>query len=388
MYWLWLTSKPGMTSTKITYLFEHYETIEEIYSAKEYKKAGPMPPAMQSALKDKSLGAAKRIYEETKRIGARALVFDDDSYPEMLRNIIDPPYVLYIKGENMQWDKLFTIGVVGTRNYDDYGKITTVRLCSQLARCGVTIVSGMARGIDSIAANSALRANGKTIAVLGSGLDVIYPPENKELYRRITEHGAVISEYPPGSEALRGHFPERNRIIAGLSRGVLVTEAPRRSGSLITARYALENNRDVFAVPGNILNERYAGTNSIIQSFAKLVMSAEDIIAEYPYDAARLIKAMSASGEKERPVTAEEIHEEIPEDIPEKRHVSADDERYSELNETEKLIIKYLTERNMKVDEIIRGSGISAGEINTGLLMLEIKGMVRRLPGNCNELKI
>lgn len=225
-----------MTSTKITYLFEHYETIEEIYSAKEYKKAGPMPPAMQSALKDKSLDAAKRIYEETKRIGARILVFDDDSYPEMLRNIIDPPYVLYIKGENMQWDKLFTIGVVGTRNYDDYGKITTVRLCSQLARCGVTIVSGMARGIDSIAANSALRANGKTIAVLGSGLDVIYPPENKELYRRITEHGAVISEYPPGSEALRGHFPERNRIIAGLSRGVLVTEAPRRSGSLITAR--------------------------------------------------------------------------------------------------------------------------------------------------------
>ena len=173
-----------------------------------------------------------------------------------------------------------------------------------------------------------------------------------------------------------------------MSRGVLVTEAPRRSGSLITARYALENNRDVFAVPGNILNERYAGTNSIIQSFAKLVMSAEDIIAEYPYDAARLIKAMSASGEKERPVTAEEIHEEIPEDIPEKRYVSADDERYSELNETEKLIIKYLTERNMKVDEIIRGSGISAGEITTGLLMLEIKGMVRRLPGNCYELKI
>ena len=288
----------------------------------------------------------------------------------------------------MQWDKLFTIGVVGTRIYDDYGKITTVRLCSQLARCGVTIVSGMARGIDSIAANSALRANGKTIAVLGSGLDVIYPPENKELYRRITEHGAVISEYPPGSEALRGHFPERNRIIAGLSRGVLVTEAPRRSGSLITARYALENNRDVFAVPGNILNERYAGTNSIIQSFAKLVMSAEDIIAEYPYDAARLIKAMVASGEKEQPVTAEEIHEEIPEDIPEKRHVSADDERYSELNETEKLIIKYLTERNMRVDEIIRGSGMSASEINTVLVMLEIKGMVRRLPGNCYELKI
>lgn len=378
LYWLWLTTTPLINSTKITCLFERFETIEDIYRETEYNNIQAIGEREKKNLLNKELSRAKAVFKRTQELEAKILVFDDKDFPDMLRNIIDPPYVLYVRGEIMQWDRLFAIGVVGTRKCGDYGRIVTNNICHGLVRAGVTIVSGMARGIDSIAARAALRAGSKTIAVLGSGIDVIYPPENDGLYKTITENGAVITEYPPGEEAIPFHFPERNRIIAGLSRGVLVTEADKRSGALITAKCAFENNRDVFAVPGNILDPRYAGTNRIIQSYAKLVTCAEDILDEYPYE----LSHMRKSGE------TTEKQEDYTEQFNCSVQVSIEDKKYSALKENEKAVIKLLIDRNFHVDELIRKTGIPAGELNTMMVLLEMNGLVKKLPGNNYKLKI
>ena len=185
LYWLWLTSKNYISSTKITCLLERFETIEEIYNSKDYNNIKLINEREKRILMDKSLDEAENIFKRTEELGAKILVFDDKDFPDRLRNIIDPPYVLYVKGEIMNWDRLFTIGVVGTRTCGDYGKIVTANICRDLTKAGVTIVSGMARGIDTIAGTTAIKNGGKTIAVLGSGIDVIYPPENKGVYYSI-----------------------------------------------------------------------------------------------------------------------------------------------------------------------------------------------------------
>lgn len=382
LYWLWLTLKPRMTSTNITHLLERFETVRDIYEATEYKNIQSLTPGIIATLNDKGLDKAREVYDRVEEIGAKILVFDDKDYPDMLRNIIAPPYVLYVRGEVLPWDRLFTIGVVGTRKYDNSGRMNTMNICRDLARMGVTIVSGMARGVDAAAAEAALRMGAKTIAVLGSGIDVVYPPEHEKLYESIIANGAVISEYPPGEGATRWTFPARNRIIAGLSRGVLVVQAPKNSGSLITARCAFENNRDVFAIPGNINDVNYAGCNQIIQSYAKLVMNACDIVNEYPYDVERikLLKAEENNSYEDEKNSSNTYVSSI--------KVSIDDKKYSRLKPMEKEIIKLLIEGNMHIDEIIRRAGIPAGELNTMMVLLEMNGMVKKLPGNNYKLKL
>lgn len=395
LYWVWLAIKPVMSPTKITWLWEHFETIKDIYEETEYNDIAGIGANEIKALCDKDLTEAKRIIEQTKRAGAKILTYEDINFPDMLRNIIDPPYVLYIKGEIMNWDRLLAIGVVGTRKCTDYGKVVTSRICRDMTKSGITVVSGMARGLDSEAAWAALKAGGKTIAVLGSGIDVIYTPENETLFNEICEHGAVITEYPPGSGPIGSHFPERNRIIAGLSKGVLVTEAPARSGALITANYALNNGRDVFAVPGNIFDGHYAGTNALIQQCAKLVMSAKDIIDEYPYAAKLLkppkiqvvIKTQNIQGDKSNA----DRHQQNPihnAPIQNEQKISIESKRYAFLNPVEKEIVELLIEKNMNIDEISRGLNKPAGEINTALTMLEIKALIKKLPGNNYQLKL
>ena len=382
LYWLWLTLKPRMTSTNITHLLEHFETIQDIYETKEYKNIPSLTPGIIATLNDKSLDKAYEVYKRVEEIGAKILVFDDKDYPDMLRNIIDPPYVLYVKGEVLPWDRLFTIGVVGTRECDGDGRMNTINICRDLAKMGVTIVSGMARGIDGAAAEAALRMGAKTIAVLGCGVDVVYPPEHDKLYESILANGAVISEYPPGMGVAPWTFPARNRIIAGLSRGVLVTQAPKRSGALITARCAFENNRDVFAIPGSINDANYVGCNQIIQSYAKLVMNACDVVNEYPYDVERinLLKSEENNTEEGSKKSSNTYVNSI--------KVSIDDKKYSTLKSKEKEIIKLLIEGNMHIDEIIRSTNIPAGELNTMMVLLEMNGMVKKLPGNNYKLKL
>lgn len=245
-------------------------------------------------------------------------------------------------------------------------------MCFDLAARGITIVSGMARGIDSAAARAALRAGGKTIAVLGSGIDVIYPPENRELMEEIEKSGTVMTEYPPGSQPMAHHFPERNRIISGLSKGVLVIEAPLKSGALITANYALEAGRDLFAVPGEIFKDNSKGTNLLIKQGARIVSSAMDIIEEYPADIEKL-------------VPAEEKPEEPVNNI---RRITIDDEKYQALDKKEQSVISLLIEKNMHIDDISVHTGIDIGELNAMLPMLEMLGLIRKLPGDNYKLEV
>ena len=372
IYWVWLGNLPGIFSNKITALMEHFESIEEIYKATDYKNIPGISRGDALILGSKDLSHAKEIIERINKLGAYILTYDDIDYPDELRKIDSPPYVLYLKGEKLSWDRLFAIGVVGTRRCTAYGAKAADNLCFDLAARGITIVSGMARGIDSAAARAALRAGGKTIAVLGSGIDVIYPPENRELMEEIEKSGTVMTEYPPGSQPMAHHFPERNRIISGLSKGVLVIEAPLKSGALITANYALEAGRDLFAVPGEIFKDNSKGTNLLIKQGARIVSSAMDIIEEYPADIEKL-------------VPAEEKPEESVNNI---RRITIDDEKYQALDKKEQSVISLLIEKNMHIDDISVHTGIDIGELNAMLPMLEMLGLIRKLPGDNYKLEV
>ncbi len=387
MYWLWLTTRDEISPESITTLLEYFESPEEIYYTKNFSRFRMLDEKTAQSLSDKSMESAERAAENSGKINTHIITYDDELYPAYLKNIPAPPYVLYILGSMPRFDKLLAIGVVGTRNTTEYGRTVTSRLCTDLARAGALTVGGLARGIDSVGAWATLDAGGTAVGVIGCGLDIVYPRENGELMKAITEKGCVISEYPPGSPPLRQHFPARNRIIAGISRGVLVTEAPQRSGALITVRCALDSGRDVFAVPRPITDTEYLGANIIIQQGAKLVNCAEDIICEYPY-AKRLSVTVPEKrhGRYGQPEKVSKAKVKIAEPKPVGKEI--DKEKYDKLNGREKDIINTLKNKNMQVDELTRALSIASGELNTALLMLEIKGLVKKLPGNVYQLKI
>ena len=359
LYWLWLTTKYGVTPSKIKVLLEYFKTVEEIYFSKNFNNIYGLSDKIKSSLADKDLSKAEKILEQTAKLNQKILVYDSESYPQILKNISSPPYVLYVQGKVLELDKVLTIGVVGTRNSSEYGRVVTDRICRELAQYGAVTVGGLARGIDTVGAWATLDVGGVAVGVVGSGLDIVYPSENVELVKAITEKGCIISEYAPGTPPVRNHFPARNRIIAGLSRGILVTEAPEKSGALITAKYALENDRDVFAVPRNITDTNSLGTN-------KLINGAADIISEYPY-AEKVIP---------KKVKSEPIQKTV------------DDSKYSKLNEFEKQIIDILKKSDMQIDELSRELKRNVSEINTKLIMLEVKGLVKKLPGSKYQLKL
>ena len=288
----------------------------------------------------------------TERAGAHILPFTDPNYPPRLRLIADPPPVLYVKGELGPQDEK-AVAVVGSRSASDYGRRVARDLCRGLVSLGFTVVSGMARGIDGVAHETALSAGGRTIAVLGSGVDRAYPPDHDKLYRRICESGAVISELPIGTKPLAYHFPARNRLISGLSLGVVVVEATEKSGSLITAALALEQGREVFAVPGEVGSSRSRGAHRLIRQGAKLVESVDDIIEEI---APQLLPRRGAGMKETR---------RLPEH-------AADGARR---------IFALLQERPLQIDDIIEASGFAAPKVSEILLELELQGYLRQLPG-------
>ena len=228
LYWLWLTTKYGVTPSKIKVLLEYFKTVEEIYFSKNFNNIYGLSDKIKSSLADKDLSKAEKILEQTAKLNQKILVYDSESYPQILKNISSPPYVLYVQGKVLELDKVLTIGVVGTRNSSEYGRVVTDRICRELAQYGAVTVGGLARGIDTVGAWATLDVGGVAVGVVGSGLDIVYPSENVELVKAITEKGCIISEYAPGTPPVRNHFPARNRIIAGLSRGILVTEAPEK----------------------------------------------------------------------------------------------------------------------------------------------------------------
>ncbi|MEA1986751.1 MAG: DNA-processing protein DprA [Candidatus Marinimicrobia bacterium] len=284
---------------------------------------------------------------------AKIVTYWDDDYPEILKFIFDPPILLFYYGELSKDDK-FSLAVVGNRHPDEYGKRITKEISESIAEKKITIISGMARGIDSIAHYSAINKNSRTIAVLGTSLDTIYPAENRSLMKKIIQNGAVISEFLIGKKMVPGNFVMRNRIIAGLSRGVVVTQAGDKSGALITAYNANTQNREVFAIPGNILNSRHKGCHRLLKTGAKLVESFEDIISEFPQIQKKLEKQINWVDENAQNV---------------------------QMTDVEKKIIKTLTKDAMHVDDIVFKSECSHLETMNSLLNLEMKGYVKQLPG-------
>lgn len=300
------------------------------------------------------------LVEEQRRIadhGISLLTMDDDDYPAALREIYDPPFLLYVRGRIEKRDAA-AVGVVGSRRTTHYGKEQAKKLSFQLARAGFCIVSGLARGIDTAAHEAALAAGGRTIAVLGSGIGNIYPPENQALADRIAENGAVLSEFPVLYVPDKQSFPLRNRIVAGISQGLLVVEAPARSGSLITANQALEQGRTVFAVPGPIDRPTSEGCNRLIQSGATLVCSAGDVIDDL------------GSGLNTLPL---EFDSGITAEIAQPRRV--------ELGEAEKKIVDCLGGGELTIDAIAESAGLPVTIVSTALFQLEMKHAVKQLPG-------
>jgi len=282
-----------------------------------------------------------------KEKGIRILTIKDDEYPRFLKEIAQSPWVLYTKG-NIELLKKPAISIVGTRNPTAYGITVTEKLSKDLSHHGWTIVSGMARGIDRIAHETALSNQGKTIAVLGSGIDVIYPKENQRLYNRLTQEGLVLSEYPPGTNPIPGYFPQRNRVISGLSQGTLVVEASLKSGSLITAQHALDQSREVFAIPGQISSKQSLGTNLLIQQGAKLVQKVADINDEFPY---LILK-------NERP----------------------QDDKNVKLSKNEQQLYSLISEK-IHIDDILADLNLVTSEIYESLLSLQLKGLIQQMPG-------
>ncbi len=286
--------------------------------------------------------------EKAQRACDLILTWDDPAYPRLLKEIPQPPPILYIKGTLVPEDD-WALAVVGTRSASAYGKETTRALVSELARNKMTIVSGLARGIDAAAHVSALDAGGRTIAVLGNGIDAIYPPEHSKLARMITEHGALISDYPVGMKPDGANFPARNRIISGLSLGVLIVEGDHISGAMITCDFALEQDREVFAIPGNIFRRESRGPNKLIrESRAKLVTSVQDILEE-------LNLTMIAEKQEARAIVPS--------------------------NETEAVLLKYLSADPAHVDDIRQQSGLPIAQVSSTLALMELKGMVKQMGG-------
>ena len=283
VYWIWLSLHCGAGSELGTYLLNHFETPKDVYDAdaETLRRIEGIDGYILEALLDRDLSYAEKILEYCERVNVGIMTAQSAVYPERLRGIHGKPLVLYYRGKIPNIDDNVLIACVGMRKCSERGKQSAYRLGMDLASAGAIVVSGMAAGIDSATMNGCLDAGGHTIAVLGCGIDRVYPPENKELMERIAEHGTILSEFAPGTGPLGKNFPIRNRIISGLCQGTVVIEADMGSGSLITARHAVRQGRDIFAFPGNANDPHSEGTNAMLKNGATLVTCAYDILSDY-----------------------------------------------------------------------------------------------------------
>ena len=274
-HWLWFSSRRGLGNSARLSLLERFGTPEQVYFAdkKTLETAENLSEPGLASLMDKDVSEAREILERCKDRGIRIMTMGDAVYPGRLRNIYDPPLVLYVAGDLPDIDDEAAIAIAGTRKCTPYGIKTAERFGYEIAAAGGLVGSGLAHGIDTAGARGALKAGGRVLGVLGTAIDVVYPAENRDIFRRVTERGALISEYPPGAITQRSNFPMRNRIMSGVSVGVTIIEAPGGSGALITAARALEQGRDVFAVPGNVDAPSCAGSNSLLREGAEAVTS-------------------------------------------------------------------------------------------------------------------
>jgi DNA processing protein len=350
-----LISVPGLGPLRLQALLRHFGSAAGILQARVPDLVGVR--GINKGLAGSIHGHDGRVFADEQlawceKTGTRILSFLDNEYPDQLRAIPDPPQILFVQGRLSREDGA-SLGVVGMRRPSPYGEAAAEKITRDLTRAGITIVSGLARGIDTIAHRVCLGAGGRTLAVLGSGLDHIYPPENRGLARRVAASGAVMTEMPFGTKPDAGNFPRRNRIVSGLSWAILVVEAGEVSGALLTATIALDQNRDVFAVPGSILNLKSMGCNRLIQDGAKLVQRAEDILEELPETLAVLRREPSDAAAAPA----------------------------ASLSPGELSILEILKEDPLHIDMIVQQTGLSAGQALTSLLSLELKALVRQKAG-------
>ncbi len=366
-YWIALKSIAGVGNITFPALVDKFGSLPAIFTA-------PVSKLIEIPGISKNIATAIAEFKDWKKVKEELellykneiniITYQDDFYPAKLVNIYDRPPFIYVRG-NLNKDDI-NIAIVGSRLASTYGKYTTERISRELALKGLTIVSGMARGIDSVAHRGALTAHGRTIAVLGSGLDIIYPPENKKLFAEIIENGAVISEFPPGTPPRSVNFPTRNRIISGMSYGVLIVEAGEKSGSLITARLALEQGREVFAVPGSIDSAGSRGTNKLIKQGAKLIENADDILEEI-------------LPQIERPISLKPTST-----LSDEKTVN---EYADTFNDVDQKIIDSLSGSRVHIDDLISSTSLSSADILSALTTLELKGIVQQHPGKLFSLK-
>jgi DNA processing protein len=366
--WLKLIRADGVGPTTFGKLIEHFGSVDRVLGASvsELTKVdgvGFKTAEQIAATRDKFDTVAE--LELAEKLGVWIIHLNDKRYPPALKQIYDPPPVLYIKGSLNRQDTL-CISIVGSRQCSLYGQEQSSRLAHLLASAGFTICSGMARGIDTAAHQGALSAKGRTIAVQGCGLANIFPPENKKLFELIAESGACISELPLQYQPLSENFPPRNRIIAGLSLGTIVIEAGLRSGALITATAAIDNNREVMAVPGKIDSPLSKGCHQLIKQGAKLIETVEDIMETLGYIGQQLQNHVTTEAAK----------------ASEKKQKSLFDVSQLNLSESEKKLYDYLSKEPAHIDQIIAETNLPPGSINAGLISLRLKGLIKQLPGN------
>lgn len=378
-YWLWLAGLPGLSNQTRLALLRHFPTPEDVYyaEAEEVLLTEGITREQAALLEDKDCARADQILADCQRLDLDILTIQDAGYPNRLRNIYDPPCLLYVRGRLPAFDDEAAVAVVGTRSCTPYGISCAEKLGYGLAAGGAVVVSGLARGVDSAALRGALRGGGAVTAVLGNGLDVIYPPENQYLYEDVAAAGALVSEYPPGTSPEAKHFPVRNRIMSGLCLATLVVEAPARSGALITAGTALEQGRDVFAVPGPIDAPASVGCNRLIRDGAGLVSDAWDILREYE---ARFPDKLRREGAQESPAVLGYQARQKTEPKPVPPSVSLSQNEYS-LTDDQIHLLQALTEEPMLVDDLIELTGIPTRRVLSALTVLEIEHLVTQHSG-------
>lgn len=393
-YWLWLAGRKGLAGQSAMRVLNHFGSPEQVYFAdrEEYRLIPGLSAGAFNSLEDKSLGEANKIMGDCDRLGIRMLTLQDSAYPERLASIHQPPMVLYLKGRDVCFDEEAAVAIVGTRDCTPYGVWAATKLSMDLTECGALIVSGMAEGIDAAALRGALKAGGPVVSLLAGGMDIVYPREHRGLYEDVASVGTLISEYPPGTPHLGAHFPVRNRIISGLSAGVVAVESKRFGGTMYTVGHALDQNREVFAVPGPVGAISSEGTNKLIQEgAAKLVMGAEDIICElihqYPgrlnmekridpvVQSQRIASAVEAV-----PLSADKHAQKA--DGSQKVDSEADvkyidwQECKENLSDEQLVVLQAMGEKLYRTDDLVEITQLPARRVLSAITMLQVKGYV------------
>lgn len=407
-YWIWLSMRPSVSEHLKMELLCHFGSPEEIFGAseKELRRIPQLTAEGIEALLDHSLEDAEKVMSICLQEHIGLLTYEDERYPERLKNIYDPPVLLYYQGTLPDFDAEPTIAVVGTRGASAYGLKQAQQMGYQIGKCGGVVVSGLADGIDSAAMNGALLSGCTVVGVSGCGIDRIYPRSSKKLYEDTRRFGCVISEYAPGEAPLRWHFPRRNRIISGLSCGVVIVEAPEGSGALYTARHAHEQNREIFVIPGNVDLPSFVGSNRLMGDIAAPVSCGWDVMQEYvsrfpdrihrssgdapeavqPSEPARKSpkaggKTASARKKQTERATSKE------KDIDKEPSAPYSDVDTVQLPPEEEAIVKVIGNQQKLVDEIIAETGLPTGKVMCLLTVLQMKHLILRHPGNRVSLK-